>query len=65
MRHYSDENRLVALECDECGKLIAPNPDIANSGWRQCGVIEGSDSFEYIYCPDHADIADRIGERWS
>lgn len=42
MRHYSDQSprRLVAIECDECGALIAPNPDIAKSGWMQCGYID-------------------------
>jgi len=69
MRHYSDQSprRLVAIECDECGALIAPNPDIAKSGWMKCGYIDkGGSRFEWTYCPKHADLADRFmeGRTW-
>jgi len=69
MRHYSDQSprRLVAIECDECGALIAPNPDIAKSGWMKCGYIDkGGSRFEWTYCPEHAHLADRFmeGRTW-
>lgn len=63
-RHYSDEGRLVALECDECGALIAPNPEISKSGWTTCGVIyPNGDKFTWEYCSVHTDIAERIGSQ--
>ena len=64
VRHYSSDgkDRLVAIECDECGVLIAPNSEIAKSGWRQCGIIDrGGSQSTHEYCPNHADIADGIG----
>ncbi len=63
MMHRSAEGRLVALECDECGTLIAPNPNIAKSGWMKCGYIDKCGSrFEWNYCPEHAHLADRFSE---
>jgi hypothetical protein len=51
----------VALECDECGVLVAPNPDIRNSGWMKCGyAYDGGERFEWEYCPEHAHLADRF-----
>lgn len=64
MRHYSERSRrLVAIECDECGALIAPNPRIAESGWMKCGRIDPltDERDEWDYCPDHAYIAERMG----
>lgn len=60
-RHYSDTDRLVAIECDACPALIAPNPDIANSGWVKCGITDlVGNKFEYDYCPKDANRADGI-----
>jgi len=70
MRHYAEGGgRLVAIECDSCDALIAPNPDIANSGWVKCGMTDDSGNrFEYDYCPTHADRADsyknETAEEW-
>jgi len=60
-RHYSDAGRLVAIECDVCEALVAPNPDIANSGWVKCGFDDPKQGgrFDYDYCPKHAGAADR------
>ena len=51
MRHYScNGGRLVALECDNCGALIVPSPNITLSGWRKCGMMDGGTRFEWDYC---------------
>ncbi len=53
-RHYSDNGRLVAIECEDCGALIAPNPHISESGWMKYGKYEYGTRFEWDYCPKHA-----------
>lgn len=54
-RHYNG-GRLVAIECDACDALIAPNPRISESGWVKCGFDDPKQGgrFDYDYCPVHA-----------
>lgn len=58
-RHYS-AGRLVSIECNQCGVLIAPSPRIAESGWMKCGVIQHGNTLEWDYCPAHAHIAEQF-----
>jgi hypothetical protein len=59
VRRYSAD-RLVAIECDACDALIAPNPSIAESGWVKCGRVESGVNLEWDYCPKHSHIAERM-----
>jgi len=65
MRVYATEDNgtkhLIRLECDHpgCEAFIKPNPDISNSGWVKCGVLEKgridhTQMLEWDYCPEHA-----------
>lgn len=59
MRIYATEEgngrkHLIALECDDCGVRIKPNPDIATSGWEKSGVrytSSDNDWTEWHLCP--------------
>lgn len=61
MRIYATEDdgtkHLVALECDECGARIKPNPKINESGWIKLvtfNVRDIADMFEWHYCEEHS-----------
>lgn len=59
----TDHRFLVRLECDAmgCKATIRPHPEIAQSGWRNCGVMDKGAKYELDYCPDHAHFADAYG----
>jgi hypothetical protein len=58
MKHYAiredtGKRVLVDIECDGCGAIIKPNPEIGKSGWRVCGYDKGAgtDKLRFDYCP--------------
>lgn len=54
MSERRDHKGLVALECDECGCLIAVGPKIAESGWTVHGMRNKSGSQpRWDACPEH------------
>ena len=52
----TNKRHLIRTECDYvgCDKSIKPHPEIAKSGWTNCGIISTSDSLEWNYCPEHS-----------
>ncbi len=62
MGRVYENGRLIRIECDAddgegrpCTATIAPNPDIAKSGWTKEGSGPRGDELEWGVCPIHSE----------